>query len=536
MPTLDTQNICDIKPASPVLVESRSGGLRALVTGVALCVVVFLAWRSGNYKSGNGVYYDSGCYASAAMHMVKGRVLYRDILVARQPVILFVNMAAFSLGDMSISAVRVMEGFFAVITAAAFFFVVLMALQSVSVAFCTTILFLVHFFNQSVLEGGNLSEQYGAAFSLIGALCILTANRKGKVRLFFVLASGFFFSLAVFCKEPFLLSSVPWLAFLLVSGWNGRWPAIRRVLVFGAGALIVPALILVYFLAHHALDEWVDIIVYGTRYVRMYKRTGWFPWRVVQNIGFAQERLFHISAAGRVLFWVGVGSCAFPGFLKSTRHFPLLVAAWFCADFLGTMTSGKGYGHYYLELAPSYAAMAGCGVCFLLHSAPRLNASTIGVFVVGMAAVCVADALPLADYAASITRSFVRPNPTPISVYISQHSTPNDMVWCGPGETSRFYLETQRLSPTKYLGMEPENLIDTWKTTRQQKLESFRSEMAKGRPKFIIMDSRQPLERFTAVLGISEWFSANYRLVERMEEGYDLYVRDDVSTNSIHSR
>lgn len=344
--------------------------IAALVLGVVLAC---LGWRSLNYMSGLPIRYDSGCFLSAAFHMLKGKVLYREVLVHKPPVIFFLDLSAIWIGGTTTAAVRSMERLFAVCAGVSLFVACYRMFRLAPEAFLAALLFLMHFSNAKVLEGGNLSEEYASVFTIVGITLVVYGRRPGKqteAPASSTLA-GACFSLAAFTKENFLFSCIPWFAYI---AWplDEHWKhAFRRAICFLAGACCPALLFLVYFLWTGSLLDFLDHISFGLRYVEQYRKPLSLQDRLYANLAMAQSKVYSITKVSSALLWIGFAACLSRSFLKRHRYVPLAIAAAVVVDFWATTLSGKEYGHYYMQLVVSFALMVMCALAFLASLSRR---------------------------------------------------------------------------------------------------------------------------------------------------------------------
>lgn len=215
-------------------------------------------------------------------------------------------------------------------------------------------------------------------------LAFLNAFESRKIR-FFVLA-GALSGLACMFK-PFGLSALfAQIAFTLVQGRKlGKRGIVISIAANLAGAIIAWIPALAYFSLHGALHELLDAsFFYNVHYGVASQKS------VLDNTGLLAERLLPVST---------IVACLAVGLIKSRSDDPgrsargnslwTLTALWFGAGVVLVLAAGRGYGHYFMSLAPTLGVAAGLFFWWVeeQESMGRLRV-TVGILV--LAPVCAA--------------------------------------------------------------------------------------------------------------------------------------------------
>lgn len=501
--------------------DACRAGRRARVAVAAAIILVLscVAWRSINDVSGDGYMTDSGVFASTARHIIAGRVLYRDVFDHKPPMVHFIDALALWIGDGTIDSIRFTERLFAVARGLLFFLVAWRAFGSRAISFVATLAFILHFHHPSVFQGGNLTEEYGSVFVLAGVSCVLLARNAdvGKARFRSLCAlSGMCFSLAIFTKEPFLFSAIPWFLHLSLPCPGGKPRNARASAYFLGGALVPLLVFLLYLLPAAALGDWIDVLSFNLRTSVDGDSSVSLPGRVLANYEAASKAFIGLTATARMAFLLGVASLAFRSFVKKYDYVPLTFAATFVLDYCGTMLSGRGYGHYYMQLAASFFLVGCCAAAFVAHRIEKERTLKAGLFVASLALVAFVDRPAYADFAKRLSAPSERGGISDISRFVMARTAPDDLVW-SPGHVTALYAETGRLSPTKYQYAFSHLFVDTWKSTRAQKIESLRMDLSANPPRVIVLDAGRP-DAFVE-FGVADWVSANYRTRTESRDG-----------------
>ncbi|MFH0793742.1 MAG: hypothetical protein V2A74_06885, partial [bacterium] len=462
----------------PRLTRNRAANLALTLAMVA--VICFLGWNALNSVSGSPIGWDSGAFTTVACHLLSGKTMCKDVIMSQPAMAILLNMAAIGIGGRTISSVRTMERLFAMAGGLLFFLILSKGLKSRALAFLGTLLYFPHFFDRLVLEGGNLMEEYAVIFVLAGILCVLHAREAGgRKALVQSCAAGLMFSLAAFTKDPFILSSVPWFIYLILSpGWN-RKSMLARAGCFIAAAFAPLVVFVLYLLLKGALLNWLDNYYVGFAYVGdKYQQHVPLMDRLRSDFAATKMRVFDRSGIGPFLFCAGVAVCLVPGFVKKYAFFPVAAIGAFVMDYWATTLSGKHFGHYYMQLVPSYVMIAISGIAFLSYLGDKWRIPDSALLTAALLAILFCwDRSAWFPFIECVRGPSPKPAVGPITSYIVQNSVPSDPLWVGPGYTTRFYFETGRLSPaTQFVPTLPW-FVDTPLSTREEKISTLKSQL-----------------------------------------------------------
>jgi hypothetical protein len=505
-----------------------------------LAALAALAWCSLAYIADERPGTDSGVYLTGGRYLLAGKVLYRDLWDHKPPGIYVLNAVAlaFASDRTSWRPMRIMERGFAALGAVAFFLVVLRALGSRLLAGFAAFWFVMHFENPKILQfGGNWTEEYASVFVLLGILATMH-GREGRILRQAVLCalSGLAFSTATFIKEPFVLGSLAWFALLAVGGSATRRARILRAAAFLAGAVLPLIAVVSYFAAHGALGDWLAAVEYNSVYAGM-RRQRPAPEILLENARVLYLRVCTTSVAAQVAFVLGVVASVRHGSGLSAfgRWFPVLAAADFLANFVATSLSARFFEHYYMQNVASYLLVAATGVMWLVRRTATVGVPARRCMLVFVLLACLLDRRSLAALAQQLTGPVDVPGAARcvsddrIAAYILRHSRPGDTIWAADEHGGRVYMQTGRDSPTRYLYVMDHLFIDTRTSSRRQKLDVLRGELARRMPEFVLLRRSHPSVLRTE--GFVDWIHAHYRpcgVWERdlnIAEEIGLYVR-----------
>lgn len=497
----------DIAPAgSAQPAASSAKRWRSMVVWLLLAaVLIALGWRRTNYISGTRVHIDAGVYASGAAHILAGRVLYRDVWDHKPPMIHVINCLALALGGQTIEAVRGAERLFAVAGVLLMYLAVNEMFGSKPLAFFAGAVYLIQLFDPRVLQGGNLTEEYAVVFMLGGIWAAWVARRcAGKEGLGLLSLSGLLFCLAALTKEPFALSSLPWLVYacLAVRGSWGKRAA--RSAAFAVGVIAPVLLFSLYFLAHGALGDWVGEVTFNFAYAGLSKP---ILQRTLGNASAAFAATGVLRTA-QIFACLGIASVFSTSFLRRSGYLPLVAVAQLCLDFFATGISGLHYGHYYMQLVPALVLTMACGLAFGADVLRRTGAPAATLLLPLAAMLIFADGGALRLVGRRLTQPVLCYKGTPLAREIDELTAPGDPVWIAAHGSCSAYFESRRLSPTKWYYTNNRLFINSWGSTKEQKIAELRAQLGRCPPKLIVTDkaSAELLQR----LGVMAWINSDY--------------------------
>lgn len=467
----------------------------------------------------------------AATHILRGKLLYREVWDHKPPLVHLVNAAALATGDGTVNAVRTIERTLAALLAAVGFWILRSTFRSVSVAILGVFFLLVHFYDPSVFRG-NQPEEYGTFLSLLGILGLVTGVRSsGRTSTALISAGGFGFGLASLAKETFALGAVPFLLWLVALSWPDRRRAIQRALAFVAAAAIPWVIFYSWILAQKLLPEWRAVLSFNLSYLR-------FDDNGIQNPGlFARlslgaqrgwELVLSRSWAALVLGTLGAASVADRRFQRSACWFPAVVLGYFLACLLAA-SQARRYDYYFLQLVGGYAFLSASGIAFVAHRAGvvwrwrTMNRFKWGCPEAGQrcgrswwshatAVIVTTAALLLADW--SVVDNFARGVAQPRRrfgdgdrrvAFIEANTSVNDTVWNLVRDGAWICAHANRLSPTRYFYISARLFRDL--PDPEGARREIRQALLARPPELVLFDGN---EMWLHATGMKQWFQDNY--------------------------
>lgn len=307
---------------------------------------------------------DEGGYAEAARLWGHGATLYRDIWVDRPQGLILVFRGVLQLGS-SPDVIRGVAAAAGVLSVLATMLLAVRLTRSRTVALAAGLL-MATAGTSPFLEAFTLAGELVASLAAILSLLAFTGYLRGRAAVWLVVA-GLAAGCAVMIKQSGFDAALAIVAYL---AWTERRRALRPVAVF-VGAAAAP--VLAGLLSAVSLHSWWFAVV-GYRGSGDSLVTGSFSHR----LGLLADSLPGATK--------GLGLLVLLGAL-GWRGSPLLVRLWLGAAVLGVLGGGNFHFHYYLQLVPPLAILAGGGAAWVIAGRHRLVAAGLVAAAVATAAV-----------------------------------------------------------------------------------------------------------------------------------------------------
>jgi hypothetical protein len=366
----------------------------------------------------------------------------------------------------------------------------------------------MHFFRPAVLEGGNLTEEYGAAFVMGGILSAILSNETKRFSFVLNFVSGMFFAAASLIKEPFLLSAIPWFVYLILYKDSNYKNILKRASIFVSGAVLVFAAILVYLLINDNFKDWIDVLSFGRIYATMSNTKFTLFSRLFRNYKLAYNKLLGATFIAGLFALFGLISVLNWPFVKKCKYIHLVIISFFAMDFCATMLASKGFGHYYMQLVPSYILLVAVGVEFFLNVFKKSRLIQGGFISAIVLLSFSVDKGVYTEYEKHLMTPAKKATPDAIAEYIKANSSKEETIWMTTAVLPRYYTETERLSPTKYYFLSDQFFVNTYLSTIEEKIENLKDDLKRNPPKFIIGGDQNV--RIVKWAKIQDWVNENY--------------------------
>ena len=467
---------------------SRSVGFA--LDACLLLVLVGFAWISIHHITGNLPKFDSGVFTSSAFHLSEGKKLYLEIWDHKQPMIHLMNLTAFKALGAKMTSIWRLEQLFAVLGSVFFFLLMRRVYQNRLLAFATSLFWIfLAYHSHRLMDRGNLTTEYGAVFGILGTFfAILSYDAQKRLGLLYTAASGLFFSLAVFCKDPFIFSSIAWFILILIRPQLNLKGILTRALVFVAAAFIPLIVFGLYFAAQKTAGQWVDMFTYNLANMKYFGSKGSLIGRIFPATEGARKDIASTLVFLHVIAGLAVWGAFHNGFLASLgkwRALPLVSLAAFVFNMAGPAIQMKNYGHYNMQLAAPFLLLCGSGGAFLIYLTRQWKFARLTLVVLAPMLFFYADYLYISEIYRNTRAPFKSYKADAIAKYIRKNTQPDDTIWApsSPG----YYIVTNRLSPTKYHYVGGFLFLDTLKTTGIEKREGVRRDLKASPPIALIL-------------------------------------------------
>lgn len=462
---------------------------------------------------------DSSMFMSMAWHAEGGRALYKDVWDHKPPLIFALDAVADGIGHDGVNSVRTMERCFSVVAVTLFFALCLLLFERFWVAYVMSLVFLSQEYGWFVIEGGNVTEEYGAVFLLGGILASVLAVRSARRRLLTVV-SGASFALAVLAKEPFLLIVIPWFVTLAWPREGGFKNTTETTGLFLAGALTPVLAFAGYLLASGAWPYFVDSVAFNflnEAGAKVLESDTPYPWRIFEMANLKlQPPYFLLLTAG-----LGLIAAVVPRFARERAWYPVTIAASATIALLMTALGGGFSGHYYLFFVSSFCLLSAAGLVFGVERLAAVGRMDVGALLALVLAI--ADIGAIQRFAHRMTLPETRWPGHELSALIRAKTDPGDLIWA-PWKPL-LYIESRRFSPTRWYFAFDHLFIDTPLSTGADKLKELRDDLQRRPPRVIVFNAppgkyrtKEHARRLLARAELTTWIAQSYEVVSGTED------------------
>ncbi len=362
---------------------------------------------------------DEGGYAEVARRWQRGETLYGNAWVDRPQGLILVFRSLLHVGFGSPHALRVAAAAAAaVLTLATLVVGVRVAGRIVG---CAAVLLMATVGASPFIESFTLSgELLSAIPAVLSLLAFLVYLRRGGLA--WLALAGLLTGCAVMVRQSAFDAGLAAMAYLVIVERRRALPKVG--VMAAAAALPVAAGILT---AHDPGQWWSAVVAYRGHGDSLL--TGSFVYR----LGLLAASL---PAAAKALTLLAL-LAAF-----GWRRSPLLVRLWLGAALIGVLGGGNFHSHYYIQLVPPLAVLAGVGVARLIEERRRSRAIAAAVLAVATLAVTA----PLWFESSSAQARSIWPGDShldddaAVAHYVRDHTSAKDKVFVIWAAASIYYL------------------------------------------------------------------------------------------------
>lgn len=288
---------------------------------------------------------DPGLFETFAYHMQQGKALYSDIWDHKPPLVFYLNLIFLQIFGPTENAISYGSLIFALGQTLVFYFLLLRFTKNTLSAFAGTLLFISTYFSVFVFGSGNYTEQYAVLCTSAALLLFLNyVEKRNHNHLWF---AGMLFGTAVWFKEPFVFSAVPYFIYLLVRSVKRKdeW----RYLLHFTLACMVPALLTANLIVMTGGKEgYLEHLTHSRLYALSSNTSPLLTKLLDNHDGFFSA----IPISDYLLIPAYLLCLAFLIYRKTTRIIFILIGGQQLLDYLGTGMSGNRFFHYYMQTVP----------------------------------------------------------------------------------------------------------------------------------------------------------------------------------------
>ena len=427
---------------------------------------------------------DSGVFLYVGWRFLNGDMPYRDVWDHKPPLIYFVDALGIALTPDSLWGIWLLRFIFIFFT---LFFVYkilkrefgIFAALAGAVALTSGLL--------TILEKGNVTEEYSLVFQALGFWLFLSAWRRD-----FPLRSTFWMGvlggLAFNFKQTTIGLWMTYGLFLLAIRLFQRKFLIKDFLVL-LGGWLVPSVVLILYLASRGafVEYWEQAFLYNFVYIGKHEGIRRLIPVFIKGFAYLQNGwVLYLAIAG----WLAGFAYAW---LKRkdlfTQAHPLVLMALvnLPIEVFFITISGRSILHYYLTPLPVMAILAGTLVYtlpFLVGKITRANSQSIQRWASGavLATVLLGQVGQIAYYP-SYVRILSDNDYAPVIDHVAKNTTPSDQVLLIGAESVVNFL-ARRESPTRYVYQYPLATLG-----RRPMFEEYFEQILKNKP-ILIIDTR----------------------------------------------
>ncbi|MBI5058160.1 glycosyltransferase family 39 protein [candidate division KSB1 bacterium] len=302
---------------------------------------------------------DEGAYAYVAQEVLRGSIPYKDVIEIKPPAVYYLYAAGMSIFGETTEGVRIFTACFSLLTVLAVFLVARYLAGNGAGLVAALLYGLLS--SAPFLQGSSSNTEVFMVLPLVLGTYYLLRAIDGRDRKHIFLC-GVLYAVAMLVKTvaiPFIALAVIYTICLPKSD-NAFRELMLDLSALAAGPAILASITLMYFFLNGALD---DFLYWNVTVARKYSSS---------NIGGPS----FITTSNRLLpEFLPVLVAAVPTFLlllKERKRKDSLIAMTLPAALIGVVLPGKNFPHYFIQLVPPLAILAGIGMARLFGARRRM--------------------------------------------------------------------------------------------------------------------------------------------------------------------
>ena len=459
---------------------------------------------------------DEGVYSTIGQQILRGDIPYRDAVEIKTPGILYLYAAMISLVGPSMEGIRILTAFYSMATTCAIFWLARNIAGPVSGLWAA--FFFALFSGAPRLQGSSSNSEVFMLLPAVLTICMLIAWIDSDKRRYLVF-SGIFAGLTLVVKTVaaplmLLLGLIVMFRPSTVHRFSGR---VVDAMIFGLPFIIISGLIAIYFHTHNALD---DLIYWCFTFMQRYRSPVLFSQYPAKFL-----LTHHLVILEHLFLWLA-GLPAMVWFLYSRRDIKIVLSVcYLAAAIVGVCLPGFFYPHYYIQLMPPLAILAGLGTgaVWELRGKVRFSVpavvfiSVVGYFAYDYAFYFVYTPEEVSTHkygAQGIWFSEARN----IGAYINRNSTPDDSIFQWGFEPEVYFYADRKIT-NKY----NTHIIVQYSQNPFQASYELMWNLAKNRPKYIIVyEAHMDAPGYESIELVLKQY---YQFIGKWRGGVNLYKR-----------
>ena len=427
---------------------------------------------------------DEGIFGYIGQTILNNGLPYRDVFEHKPPIVFYLNALALLLVPPTSTGIHVFLHIYNFLTLIVLFFVARTYTQSNTTGLWVAFIYAV-FSSSPVIQGFTASTEMFLLLPMtLSLLFAILAVRNDKIC--FSMLSGACSALSLFTKQTSALIILFIISYLILSQLHVNTnrktyiKAIKSLVMWGAGFLLISLLITGYFYFKGNFDEF---IYWNWTHSYIYSKNS----HVIDVFPRIHQVIVKIITDN--IFIISVGLCvSIVSILRrNTKGYFALGFLFF--SFLATIP-GNAYNHYFAQIAPAIAIIGGFGFSSLIDPIqyaktriPILLFCALGIIIVP---VWVHSGYYINNSPDEISRNYFGHNPFPESVdlakFITQQTNKEDSIFIF-GSEAQILLLSQRKSATSFALIYPlMSIFPRYKEFQRKAWE----EIVSLHPKYII--------------------------------------------------
>ena len=377
---------------------------------------------------------DASVFGYMGRLIVNGYIPYIDGWDHKGISLYFINALGYLIGFKSLIGIRILELILILYSFSKIYSILSVRYTKViALIACIIGLFTLKYF----FDGGNMTEEYGAIFTLIAVSLLL--KEKLKSIEYAIIGALFVINLTIRAN---LISF--WIALFLMYCFQVIIKSITlrsffmNLLKMAYGAISVIAFLLIYFIFNDSFQEFIDAaFVFNLSYTNT-------TFLSTLEAVFRSMTRYHLSIILIIAFVVSLLRI----YKDRTKKIELLLIVWIPLELFFSNVSNRMYAHYFMMWTP----MLILSFCVILSTLKeQLKTSNQKIIILSTIIFSVCFYVPSYVILKEWKEVFIKPNTTKIKkigIYIEEHYKEYSLlVW---GNACQLYNDADKKAPTTY--------------------------------------------------------------------------------------